>query len=801
MKKRIIKSITILIIISILANMLMVNMTVSASENTMLDQTETTGAIGNTTVNTVGNTSGNTTGNTSNVSETNGISQDPIKKKEVVLPLMDKQSDKENPLIEKKTTTSTTRVLKHSIQYDHSQNSITTDTPTKMNGISLMSSSPPDAIPVNENEVKVLNGEVSEENNDFYTFVFTPSVTGVYVVTASGSTVPYISLYDSQNSSLGYNRTYPEKSDSVAGKLYAGQQYLVYLSSVSLDTPTEFSVRKYVSGSAALSYTFVDNTYTEEDNASVVVTIPNLAVDLFYGVLDRDIIIEAELLKDGALVEKIPEIPQKSIRGAAGTPEDNILQFICEFGKVVDYGEYTVKITCKDTLGNIVIDTCQSNVKIGNPVSVYMPSNSLSYNSSSGQQRVFFKDVNTDKGSFVVLDNNKIIGRSNTVDIRSTSINYNELFNNYSMTSHAYEYSKFEKILYYSDIPNFTLNQPLEINKNYSIKLVAGVSEYDTIAKLIATDELVLNMVSYESLYSSSKNFIVYTEFFNLKNANPGDITVELVDLTGKVVATQKDYICESYQAGDNSTILRHNLDISTPLDTTKKYSIKISYTGNLYVNTKGTYISAYPSGDYLSLKTPTILDYEDTIINVPTYQCDKTLEYDVILTRQNDLLNIPISELSGVKPNESGTFILNFPQDSEISLLTPGVYYNLEFKYNRPSSDNGPDTATTGFEAPQGDDISNVDKNISFYPPVAPSIGETEFTISGYEIENGIMGTDNENINIELIADNEVYGVVDKETIKKNASVFSANPSYSSSQVTITGTLKVSKTLKKDTQ
>jgi hypothetical protein len=56
--------------------------------------------------------------------------------------------------------------------------------------------------------------------------------------------------------------TYPEKSDSIAYKLYKGQQYLINLYSVDTENTTEFSVTKYRSNTTSLIYSFVDNTYT-----------------------------------------------------------------------------------------------------------------------------------------------------------------------------------------------------------------------------------------------------------------------------------------------------------------------------------------------------------------------------------------------------------------------------------------------------------------------------------------------------------------------------------------------------------
>ena len=270
--------------------------------------------------------------------------------------MLQEGDQKDNFRTLKEPVTVTTQVFDKSFQI--SDGAATTKTQKSMNtGFSLMSI-PPDAIYVNEGEIKILNDKGSEEATTYYSFVFTPLATDCYIITASGSEIPYIYIYDSEYNSLGWNRTYPKKSDSVAVKLNKGQQYLISLSSVSLDSATEFSINKYESTSNDIIYTFIDNTYIADENASVVVTAPYIGADILYGILDRDILIEARLLKDGILIDTINEIPEECIKGARGTPDDNILQFVCEFGNKVEHGEYTIEITCRDILGNIVIDMC-----------------------------------------------------------------------------------------------------------------------------------------------------------------------------------------------------------------------------------------------------------------------------------------------------------------------------------------------------------------------------------------------------------------------------------------------------------
>jgi len=499
-------------------------------------------------------------------------------KKDIILPLVTegKQSEDFSPL--KEHVTVTTQVFDKSFQLSDG---------VKTNSFSVMSI-PLGAIPVNEGEIKILNDEMSEEKFSSYTFVFTPSTTGCYKITATGPEIPYIYIYDSDYNSLGWNRTYPKMNDSVAAKLIKDQQYIINLYSVSFNYATELSISKYESASNNITYTFIDNTYTIDENASVIVTVPYIGADILYGVLGRDILIEARLLKDGVLIESIDEIPSDCIKGARGNPDDNVLQFVCEFGKKVEHGEYTIEITCKDISGNIVIDTCESAITIGNPVSVYMPSDSVVYTAdSSNDQRVYFKDVNTDRGKFLVFDGGKIIGTSNSVYIYSTRISYDDFFSTYSIIDGDYDYNKFEKTLYYSNIPSINLNEVSKKEKSYDVKLVTGVSEYDTTAKLIPTDVLILNYASASGLYDSVNNFKVYTQFYNIRNINMDDISVELIDLYGNVVARKTDYICYSAINDQNQAYLQFNMLIEKPLEAYKNYSLKISYPDEIYTNVK----------------------------------------------------------------------------------------------------------------------------------------------------------------------------------------------------------------------
>ncbi|RXE58740.1 S-layer homology domain-containing protein [Acetivibrio mesophilus] len=785
MPRKIANRLVLLVVVSLLANMLMSGIFVFANSDVLQQPIESSDIIENI----VGS-------NESDIRFSESYDGD---KKNIVLPLLQEGDQKDNFRTLKEPVTVTTQVFDKSFQI--SDGAATTKTQKSMNtGFSLMSI-PPDAIYVNEGEIKILNDKGSEEATTYYSFVFTPLATDCYIITASGSEIPYIYIYDSEYNSLGWNRTYPKKSDSVAVKLNKGQQYLISLSSVSLDSATEFSINKYESTSNDIIYTFIDNTYIADENASVVVTAPYIGADILYGILDRDILIEARLLKDGILIDTINEIPEECIKGARGTPDDNILQFVCEFGNKVEHGEYTIEITCRDILGNIVIDTCESVIAIGNSLSVYMPSDSVSYTGDYySDYRVFFKDVNTNRGKFVVFDGDRLIGTSDTVNINSTRLSYSDFFSNYNTIDSKYDPNKFEKTLYYSSIPSITLNEVSKQGKSYEIKLVAGVSEYDTTAKLIPTDALILNYVSSGSLNESVTHFNVYTQFYNIKNINADDIFVELLDLYGNVIASKADYVCYSAINNEEQAYMQFKLLVEKPLEAYKNYSIKISYPGEFYTNTRGSYITAYSGSDYLSLGTPKILDAEKSIISVPTYNVSNSLEYDVVLNRINNGLEFPISELSKEKPNEYGTFVLDFSKNMGGPLLIPGEEYSIVFSYK--TSSNYTEYAITTFKVQSKEYAAVGDKSVLFSPPMIPdTITETEFTISGYEIENGIMGADNENINIELVADNEVYGAIKKDTLKKNASIYNANPNYSMSQVNITGILEVFKELKEDTQ
>jgi len=832
LNKRLTNRIALLLIIPVLANMVMIGGFVSANgsnslQNSVINTAVTENSNAKTSEITSEITSGITSGNTSEatseiawetVSEkTSEESPEPIKNENknntnvpyeysiqqngIVLPVIEKKERADSESILKKSTSAETEVLKQVLPKGENEAGVL----SKSGMLKSLSSMyiPEDAIYVNENEVKVLNDDNSEKKSN-YTLVFTPENTDFYKITASSANIPYIYLIDNNSNTLGWNRTYPEKSDSIAYKLYKGQQYLINLYSVDTESPTEFSVTKYRSNATSLIYSFVDNTYTADENASVVVTIPAIPADKFYGILDRDILISAELYRGDELVDKISEITAQSIRGAMGTPDDNILQFVCEFGKIVEYGEYTIKITCYDNEGNLVIDTCESAIEIGSTTILYAPSQGISFksNSYSGQQRIYFKDVNTDKGKIIVFDDEKIVGTSANTAIRSTSIQHDSMFSRYSMTNHEYDTSKFVKNLYYADIPDLSFIEPLQVGKEYKLKMVAGVGEFDTDAQIIPTKGLVINNVSYSSLYNSSSNVTVYTEFYNFNSIKPNDISIELIDLRGEVVASQVGYTYDSYYSeSDNITYIRYNLRINKPLETNNRYSVKINYPGKFYSNTAVSYIEAYSNGDYLNLKSPTVLDAEKMKISVSTYDCNNKLEYDAVLYRVNGSLSVPISEVRGVKPDDSGTFTIDFPQNNDLPILVSGASYYIEFKYKRPSYNNEIFTSSIGFNMPQSTDVSNISKDVTFYPPVLPEQGEIEFTISGYELENGIMGTDNSKISIELVANNEVYGSVIKDTIKKSASLYDVNSNYSISQIMITGNLQLQKALVDDTQ
>ncbi|WP_036943057.1 S-layer homology domain-containing protein [Pseudobacteroides cellulosolvens] len=820
MNKRLIKRIALLIVVPLLANMLVTGGSVSANTSDFLQNVAATTTATEALDENASETTPKTTPKTTlemNSEKASGEAAEPIidniktntnmpyessvQQNGIVLPLIDKKEGTDSDASLKKSTTAKADILRQVLPKEVKTGGILSKSRT-LKSLSSMDI-PDDAINVNENEVKILN-ENSSEYKSYYTFVFTPDTTDYYKITASSIKIPYIYVNDSQNNTIGWNRTYPQMSDSIACKMYKGQQYLINLSSVSSDDATEFSVKKYRSNANSFTYTFVDNTYTGDENASIVVTLPNISADKLYGILDRDILIRAELFKGDELIDKISEIPAQSIRGAMGTPDDNILQFVCEFGRAVEHDEYTIKITCYDNEGNIVIDTCESIIEVGSSTFLYVPSQSIVFKSNSynGQQRVYFKGVNTDKGKFIVFDGDRIIGTSADTSTGSTYTQHEDLFENYySINHYEYDTSKFVKKLYYADIPDLSFVEPLQEGKDYKLKMVAGVGEFGTNAKIIPTKGLVLNNISYDSLYNSSSKLTVYAEFYNFGSIKPNDISVELIDLAGEIVASQVDYAYDSYYSGtDNITYIRYNLRINKPLEATKKYSVRINYLGKLYLNTAGTYIEAYPNGDYLNLKSPTVLDAEKLKISIPTYQCDNKLDYDVILYRESQSLSVPISQVTGAKPDNNGTFVIDFPQDNGLPILIPGASYYIEFKYKRPSYNNEVVTSSIGFSMPQTT-VSNVSKNITFYPPALPAEGEIEFTISGYEIENGIMGTDNSKINIELVANNEIYGSVIKDTIKKSASLYDVNSHYSMSQIMISGKLQLQKALVDDVQ
>lgn len=795
-KKKIVNSLIFLIIVSVLTNMTSSFMYVHANDSVEpysieVSKPNTTDQINKSNE---GLPEGTPETNENKTTENNA---NEVQKSEIVLPIV---SEGEKSLPEKEPSTAVTQVLDTSIPLNES-NVITKIENSSANKVRFSPMSFPETTPtVTENEVVVLNGEDVKDKSSYYYFMFIPDATATYSLKASGTVIPYMSVYNSQDNCIGRNRTYPKYYDSMAVKLYKGQQYFINISSLSIDASTEFSISKYKSSSTSLTYTFTDNTYTEDENASVIVTVPQIAADLFYGILERDILIEAELLKDGESIEKISAIPKENIRGKTGTADNNIIQFNCEFGKV-NYGEYTVKVTCKDTEGNTVIKTCEKAISIGNPVFINVPSNCTYYASSN--QVVYFKNINTNNGKVVVLDNGKVIGAGTVSAMGSTSINYDTLFSDYLDTSYQYDSSKFKKELYYTIIPNINFVESPKAGNIYDVKIVSGVSEYFTTAKLKATDDLILNNVSTNptnSFHYSTKIVNVSTSFYNFENVNSNDISVDLLDFSGNIVGSAHCITKMGYDAYSKITSVLYVLNINRTLDETQKYSIRISYPGKLLVNSKSSYLSAY-FDSYLSIGYPIILDYENPSIKVPTYSCNHTLEYDVVLYRQNQELKIPISKISGVKPDNSNSFNLDFPNDGNLPLLMPASSYYIEFTYKNPSNGGYIQSTGTSFNTSSNSVASSPNDKVLFYPPVLPSEGEVELTISGYEIDSGIMGKDNKNINIELVADDEVYGTLKNDTITKSASYYNPSSNYIISQITLKGILQISKKLKEDTQ
>ncbi len=650
-----------------------------------------------------------------------------------------------------------------------------------------------------EDEVKVFNSADETEKSSQIKLCFVPELTDVYMVTASEAALNSMYITDSAGKTIVYSRSWPEKSNSVAFKLYKGCKYYIN-AYVNTELPVEFLVNKFVSIQTEVIYKIKNNTYTSEDVASVAVEMPCLPADIVAGALQGDIVFEAELLKNGISIEKI-EVPKACIRGGTGTPEDNLLQFVCNFGVKVESGEYSIKINCKDIDSKVVLEECQASLKIGNDICLYVPESSYYV---SGHGNVYFNDINASEGKFILVDETgKTIGSSANVSITTTDAGAMVFGSKYNYTSHEYDEENFTGTLYYANIPNINFNGLLQSDKEYRLKLVAGVSQFEVPVKVVPTEELIVESVSYNSLYEATGDNVQYADLnvsvSNSKNVDIENINFEIMDMYGNIVASKVEHITYS----ENSFIYR--LKVNKTIVQYDKYTIRISYPGKLYVNEQQLIFNSYNVYNRLTTQYVRIVDYNTPIIEVVTSYCDKAMEYKVELIRKDNHIPMLIGELSGVRPDDEGVFKLDFSGKSELPLLNEGGEYSIVFsdkiggEYSIMLSNKIGTLSSIDFNVPASDGASSVDQFITFYPPMLPKTGTVEFALSGYGIDNGIMGT--ENVDIELVGEGEVYGSVEKSTIKKAVSVYMASPYYNTEQVMISGTLNISKELKEDTK
>lgn len=649
---------------------------------------------------------------------------------------------------------------------------------------------------IKENEIKALNAEGAEYKASEFEFSFTPESTTVYVIKSSGSKIPYINIRDNENKSLAINRTYPEMNDSVAFKFHKGQGYKIIVSSLNKEEATEISIIKYKSETVALTYNFEDNTYTAEDKASVIVTMPKTPADIYFDILDREMLIKAQLYKNGEMIEEIPNISSDCIRGGMGSPDDNVVQFACNFSKQVEVGEYTIKIDLADTEGNPVTETCEAKVMIGNPVYIYTPSGQLSYSIYGSNKLVYFSDK-ISNGKFIIQDEDEIVGtismyRASTIDID------HYCFNSYMSSQYEYLADNFSRRLYYTRLYTININGNLEKDKEYNVEFLSGELEYKTPVKIISTEKLILDSMWFESLTDRSTELEGYAVFENIVSAKTDKLRVDLIDIRGNIIASASDYAYAHW--GANRQQIKFRLKLNKPVDITNKYFVKISYLEDMYSNAEIFTINSYKENyNNFGVGTATVLDVQRALVKVPAFNYDKTLNYDVTLYRVNEFTNTPISEIINVVPDEDDNFILEFPFERDCPLLYQGKEYIISFKYT--TSSNYVAESQTRFKIPDQSIYKGVNNAIVFDPLVLPSKGEVEFSISGYELVNGIIGADNENINIELVAENEIYGTVKKDTIKRNSTTSRSVSGYNVSKITVTGIMQLTKELKEETQ
>ena len=288
----------------------------------------------------------------------------------------------------------------------------------------------------------------SEEKGTYFEFLFIPESTSTYIVTATQATLSSLSISDNIRQ-IGSIRYWP-KSNSFACKLYKDQQYKVIISLNDSNVPSELTIGKYISDTSQITYKIEDNTYTAESNASFVVSMLNVPANILYGAIDRDILFSAEILKDGVSIDKIPEISTEYIRGLIGIPDDNVLQFVCNFSKPVESGEYTFRLDCKDINGEPVLESSEAQVNVED-LTIYVGQGSSKI-SANYNKYVYFDKVNVKEGRFILFDGDKTRGMSDVTSVGE--VNISKLFSDsgYSVIDNQND-SNFKKLLYGVCVP------------------------------------------------------------------------------------------------------------------------------------------------------------------------------------------------------------------------------------------------------------------------------------------------------------------------------------------------------------
>ena len=75
-----------------------------------------------------------------------------------------------------------------------------------------------------------------------------------------------------------------------------------------------------------MTYNFEDNIHCR-GSASVIILYQKHP-DIYFDILDREMLIKAQLYKNGEMIEEIPNISSDCIRRWNGSPDDNVVQFV-----------------------------------------------------------------------------------------------------------------------------------------------------------------------------------------------------------------------------------------------------------------------------------------------------------------------------------------------------------------------------------------------------------------------------------------------------------------------------------------